>query len=136
MFVWCLTPLSTICQLNIVAVSFIGGRNLLQVTDQFYHIMLYTSPWSRFELTTSVVICTYCIGRCKSNYHTFTAMTAPCRIYVIMFSFSIKVWIYVINSSFVTIGCFMFSESEHEMYRHIRKVCRYKGVIRNNQFQG
>jgi hypothetical protein len=41
------------------------------------HIMLYTSPWSRFELTTSVVIATDCIGSCKSNYHTITATTAP-----------------------------------------------------------
>jgi hypothetical protein len=41
--------------------------------------MLYTSPWSRFELTTSVVIGTDCIGtcRCKSNYHTIAATTAP-----------------------------------------------------------
>jgi hypothetical protein len=39
--------------------------------------MLYTSPWSRFELTTSVVIGTYCIGSCKSNYHTIMATTAP-----------------------------------------------------------
>jgi hypothetical protein len=39
--------------------------------------MLYTSPWSRFELTTSVVIGTDCIGSCKSNYHTITAMMAP-----------------------------------------------------------
>jgi hypothetical protein len=43
-------------------------------------IMLYTSPWSRFELTTSVVIDTDCIGSCKSNYHTITATTAPCII--------------------------------------------------------
>jgi hypothetical protein len=28
--------------------------------------------WSRFELTTSVVIGTDCIGSCKSNYHTTT----------------------------------------------------------------
>jgi hypothetical protein len=34
------------------------------------HIMLYTSPWSRFELTTSVLIGTDCISSCKSNYHT------------------------------------------------------------------
>jgi hypothetical protein len=34
------------------------------------HIMLYTSPWSRFELTTSMVIGTDCIGSCKSKYHT------------------------------------------------------------------
>ena len=31
-----------------------------QVTDKLYHIMSYTSPWSRFELTTSVVMCTDC----------------------------------------------------------------------------
>jgi hypothetical protein len=31
-------------------------------------MMLYTSPWSRFDLTTSVVIGTDCIGSCKSNY--------------------------------------------------------------------
>jgi hypothetical protein len=46
-------------------------------TDKLYHIMLYTSPWSRFELTTSVVIGTYYIGSCKSNYQTITATTAP-----------------------------------------------------------
>jgi hypothetical protein len=39
--------------------------------------MLYTSPWSRFKLTTSVVVGTDCIGSCKSNYHTSMAMTAP-----------------------------------------------------------
>ena len=31
--------------------------------------MLYTLPWSRFELTVSVVIGTDCIGSCKSNHH-------------------------------------------------------------------
>jgi hypothetical protein len=39
--------------------------------------MLYTSLWSRFELTTSVVIGTDCTGSCKSNYHMITTMTAP-----------------------------------------------------------
>ena len=48
-----------------------------QVTDKLYHLMLYTSPWSRFEVTTSVVINTDSIGSCKSNYHTITATTTP-----------------------------------------------------------
>jgi hypothetical protein len=47
--------------------------DLRQVTDKLYHIMLYTSPWTRFELTTSVVIGTGCTGSCTSNYHTITA---------------------------------------------------------------
>ena len=42
--------------------------DLSQVTDKLDHIILYTSPWSRFELSTSVVIRTDCIGSCKSTY--------------------------------------------------------------------
>jgi hypothetical protein len=48
--------------------------DLSQVTDKL-HIMLHT--WSRFELTTLVMIGTDCIGSCKSNYHTITATTTP-----------------------------------------------------------
>jgi hypothetical protein len=59
------------------------NTDLSQVTDELYYIMLYTSPWSRFALTTSVVIDTDCIGSFKSNYHMITAMTA--RIETVFF---------------------------------------------------
>jgi len=66
-----------------VAVSFIGGgnrrtrRNPPTCRRSLINIRLYTSRWSRFELTTSVVIGTDCIGSCKSNYHTINATVAP-----------------------------------------------------------
>ena len=88
---WCLRHFQQYFS-YIVAVNFIGGGNQrtrrkpstsqLQVTNELYHIMLYTSLWlyhimlytslwSRFEITTWMVN-----SSCKSNYHTITDMTA------------------------------------------------------------
>jgi hypothetical protein len=63
---WCLMPLSkTLFQLyrgdQFNLEETIGPGENHQVTDKLYHIMLYTSPWSRFELI-SVVIGTDSIG--------------------------------------------------------------------------
>ena len=51
--------------------------DLPQVTDKLYHIMLYTSPWAGVK---PPMMGTDCIGSCKSNYHTITAMMAPPNI--------------------------------------------------------
>jgi hypothetical protein len=61
---------------EVLFVLLIIRRKPLTCRMSLYHILLYTSPWSRFELTTSVVIGTDCIGSYKSNYHTITATTA------------------------------------------------------------
>ena len=88
MFVCLMVFKATFSNISVVSwrsVLFGENRRLLQVTDKLYHIMLYTSPWSGFELETSMMIGTDCIGSCKSNYHTITATTTPYKMMITMY---------------------------------------------------
>ena len=78
---WCYATFNNISVISwrsvLLVEDFEKTTDMSQVTDKLYHIMLYILSWSRFKLTTSVVIGTDCIGSCKSNYHINTATTAP-----------------------------------------------------------
>jgi hypothetical protein len=67
-----LNNISVISWLSVLLVE--NTINLSQVTDKLYHIILSRVhiAWAGLELRTIVVICTDCIGRFKSNYHTTT----------------------------------------------------------------
>jgi hypothetical protein len=65
-------------------------NNRHAASNKLYHIMLYTSPWAWFELATSVVIGTDCIGSCKFNHHTIT--TTRRLLYEWVFSYFEWVW--------------------------------------------
>ena len=55
--------------------------DLPQVTDKLDHIMLYTSAWAGFELTTSEVIGTDCIGSCVNPTTIWSRPRRPLRFY-------------------------------------------------------
>ena len=45
----------------------------------------YTSPWTRFELTTLVMVGTDCTGSFKSNYHTIMINPVPSKFDIYLF---------------------------------------------------
>ena len=96
--------------------------DLSQITDNLYHTLLYTSPWSRFELTTSVVIGTDCIGSCKTNYHTITATMAPCMKDNLFIVDSIHYIVYVLTKR--TSICFPHSKILFQILHD--SLCTYR----------
>jgi hypothetical protein len=97
-----------------------------QVTDKLDHIMLYISPWVEFQLITTVVIGTDCIGSCKSNYHTITASTTPwflnCSDCVVFFIFHFIILIMTNLYFFSTCDVYYISVAKYVICIH--KRCR------------
>ena len=136
---WCLTPLSTIFPLY-RAVNFIGGGNwsarrklptcnksLTNVIT--YCCIEYTSPWAGFELTTLVVICTECIGSCKSKYHTITIMTTPCSRTFLM---NLIAHIIILNEIMTTVNLLKTKSNKIQKKQRLRFTTQTVIVYCNN----
>ena len=70
--------ISAILRQSVLLVEETGvpGENHRPVASHWQMLYRVHLTWTGYELTTSVVIGTDCIGSCKSNYHTLTVTTA------------------------------------------------------------
>ena len=93
LWLWCLTPLSTIL-IYIVVVSFIGrgNRSTRKKTPTCRKSLInfitkccieYASSWTGFEPTTLMMIGIDCICGSKSNHHTITTIGLKTPINII-----------------------------------------------------
>ena len=62
------------------------------------------SPWTKFELTTLVVIDTDCTCSCKSNYHTNTNTMAPYLMITFKFQILLRCITTMCSSILVSLG--------------------------------
>ena len=98
---------------NIAVISwrsvFIGGENLRVPHQlvashwQIYHISVVSSTSRHergFEITILVVTGTDCTGSCKSNYHTITTTTAPCKSNNAASVFEVHIYILTIGKNY------------------------------------
>jgi hypothetical protein len=114
-----------------VAVSFIGGATGVSWENhrpaanhwQTYHIMLYTSHWAGFELTTSVVIATDCINpttirlRPRQNYVKYNEIgNSYNNLILFIFLPSTYTDILYIQCSECKMGIFQVYHGENKLY--------------------
>jgi hypothetical protein len=106
--------------------------------------MVYISHWSRFELTTLVVIGTDSLGSCKSNYHTLCFVNIQ-HMYIVLKKTGRKAglwWMQIIciSTANVRILCLSFNANKTTLWVRIsinarctplcNKICQWLATAR------